>query len=140
MDELPWFPASLPPPLVDGYNESGDDGVLRSDFDGGTKTRPRVTGVPPTEVACVLACSQAQKQIIEDFYYVTVGRNGRFWWPDFTKPLNAQNVGVYSFSGRPTFSAKQPARFRASLPLLRHNRVSGVFLLDFYDETVWPTT
>lgn len=139
-DDLPWFPASLMPPLVDGYNESGDDGVLRSEFDGGTKTRAKDVAPPPCEIACTLSCNQAQKQVIEDFWRITVHRNGRFYWPDHTKPINEQNVGIYAFSARPAFAASGSERFKATLGLYRHREVNGVFLLDFYDSTVWPTT
>jgi hypothetical protein len=139
-DDLPWFPISLPPPLVDGYDESGDDGVLRSEFDGGTKTRSKDVAPPPLEVSATLHCRQVHKAVLQDFWRITLRRNGRFYWPDYTQPLNAQNVAVYSFAARPSFTATHWDRFSASLSLYRHREVNGVFLLDFYDESVWPTT
>lgn len=133
----PW-PISLPKPLVDGFSDGGDDGVLRSQFDAGpSKIRPKYTGKPTDSIGLKLMLSKAQKQTLDDFYWVTLNRVRLFYFPDYTRPLEDQaNIAIHRFSARPTFEANQVGwLFVATLQFERMTQVQGHFLLDVSNGT-----
>lgn len=126
MAEHDW-PSSVPTFLVDGYARGGgDDGVIRSQFPGGVKQRPRFTTAPPEQVTATVLCNKAQLQTLLDFYNITLRRVSRFNLRDHTKPDTT--TVEYRFTGRPSY---QPAGsgflYRVTLPLEQMNTFQGTF-------------
>lgn len=140
MAEIFYWPESVGCPLAGGYSEGGDDGVIRTQMQSGPqKARPRVSAVPAT-IAGSFIVSSAGKQTLEDFYFITLNRTSRFYWPDYSKPLTQDNIGVYRFMARPTFDHVSAEWWRATVSLERLNTVNGHFLLNIRDETTYLTT
>lgn len=137
----PWPSTSIPCPLVDGYVDAGDDGVIRTTVQSGPqRARARVSAVP-AQVTAVVMVRRAGMQVLEDFYFLTLRRVGRFYWRDFRKPAADDNVAVYRFAARPSYApTSSPEFWKATMQLERLTTVNGHFLLDFYDDTTWPTT
>lgn len=55
MADIYRWPISLRSPIVSGYNESGEDGLVWTTVEGGPKkARPRYTSVPTTITATVV--------------------------------------------------------------------------------------
>lgn len=67
------WPASLPQTsLIDGYQETHIDGVVRSETDiGPPKQRQRFTGIME-DVVWVFLMTEAQIDILEDFFFNTL--------------------------------------------------------------------
>lgn len=126
------WPSSLGHPLVDGYSESGEDGVLRSQFDAGpSKIRRKYSGRPPATVVGELVLTKAGMQVLDDFYWITLNVVGLFHWADHRRPLDSENVAVYRFAARPSYTPIAPHLWRAALQLERVTSVDGSFLLNF---------
>ena len=128
MAEHDW-PSSVPPFLVEGYARGGgDDGIIRSQFPGGTKQRPRFTSAPPEPVNATVLCNLAQLQTLLDFYNITLHRVARFNMRDHTKPDST--LVEYRFTARPSY---QPAGsgflYRVSLQLEQMATYQGTFPL-----------
>lgn len=81
------WPAGLPDLLTENYTRSREDGLIRSQFPGGTKTRPRFTKPPPVQVSAQVICTRAQLQTLEDFWELTLKQGSLpFMTRDVTKP------------------------------------------------------
>lgn len=135
------WPEGLPDPLIDSYSDEGEDAVLRSNFDAGpSKIRPRYSGKPPRAVSMSFVMNQAQRQIIDDFYYVTLNRIGLFNYKDFTLDDAPSNVTIYRFTGVPKYRPYTRQLWEVTLPLERLTEAQGEFLLDFSNGTQGLTT
>lgn len=123
------WPASLPPFLVDGYSRGGgDDGLIRSQFPGGTKIRLRFTRPPYEQVTAMLIANRAQLQTLLDFYHVTLRRVLPFNHVDHTKPDDTPVE--YRFTGRPEYEpAGSGFYWRVTLQLEQLTTYQGTFPL-----------
>jgi hypothetical protein len=79
-------------------------------------------------------------QTLENFYWITLNQVSSFYWPDYKKPLWADNVGVYRFLSAPNIEAVGPRFFQANLQLERMARVNGHFLLNIKEEDNYLAT
>ncbi|MDV3238779.1 MAG: hypothetical protein LOY58_08020 [Gammaproteobacteria bacterium] len=124
------WPTSLPHFLVEGYARGGgEDGVIRSEFPGGVKMRPRFTTAPPEPVQGVVLCDKAQLQTLLDFYNITLRRVLRFNHVDHTKPDTTPVE--YRFTGRPSYEpAGSGFLYRVTLPLEQMTTYQGTYPLD----------
>lgn len=121
------WPAGLPCWAINGFSGEGDDGVKRSQFPGGTKTRPRFTKPPPAIVRTAVYVSPAQLQTLMDFWETTLRRVLPFNYRDMTKPNDTTTV-EYRFLARPRFSSTgSPRRFRVELQLEQLTTFQGTF-------------
>lgn len=128
------WPVSLHHPLIDGYSEGGEDGVLRSQFDAGpSKIRRKYSGRPPAAVAFTVPVTRAGMQVLDDFYWITLNVVGLFYWQDHRRPIeDEENVAVYRFVARPSYTpGRSGTVWRAALQLERVTSVDGSFLLNF---------
>lgn len=122
------WPPGLPEISVTGYAREGDDGVIRSEFPGSTKIRPRFTKPPPEQVSAQVICSQAEMQTLMDFWEVTLRRVLAFNYRDHTKP-DATTV-EYRFLSRPTRETYgSPYIWRVTLQLEQLTTYQGTFPL-----------
>lgn len=123
------WPASLPCFVVDGYSRGGgDDGVIRSEFPAGMKTRPRFTRPPPEPVTAVVMCDRAQLQTVLDFWAITLNRVLPFNMRDHTKP-DATTV-EYRFTARPQYQPEGSGQlWRITLELEQITTYQGTFPL-----------
>lgn len=134
------WPSLLPAPLVSGYGDAGDDGLLWTTVQSGAeKVRPFSSAMPAL-VSGQLHVTEAGVQVLDDFYGITLKRVGRFWWEDHRRPEAADNAVVYRFKAKPSYSALGGGRFLATLSLQRFGTVQGHFLLSFNDDVNQPTT
>ena len=123
------WPVGLPCFAISGYSGGGDDGIIRSEFPGGTKIRPRFTKPPPEQVRAVLFCTAAQLQTVLDFWEITLNRVSPFNYRDVTKPADLTTV-EYRFTARPSYSpAGSSRKWRVELPLEKLSSFQGTFPL-----------
>lgn len=94
----PRWPDVLPV-LTEGYNRSGEDGILRSETDGGERSRPLQSLPPPEDLACTLRCTRAELQVLMDFWFYTCRRNQPFLMRDGP----TRRTGIFRFAGRPSY-------------------------------------
>lgn len=123
------WPAGLPCFLVAGYARGGgEDGVLRSDFPGGTKSRPQFTRPPPEPVTASMVCDAAQLQTVLDFWAITTRRTLPFNHIDPTKP---DGLPVeYQFRGRPRYVPHRTGRrWLVTMELWQLTSYQGTFPL-----------
>ena len=128
MAEHTW-PAGLPCFQVAGYSRGGgEDGVLRSQFPGGTKTRPQFTRPPFEPVRADLVVDRAQLQTLLDFWAITLGRVLPFNHTDPTKP--DATLVEYRFLSRPQYAPLRTGRrWRVTLELEQLTTYQGTFAL-----------
>ena len=137
MAEHSW-PTSLPCFLVDGFSRSGEDGVLRTQFPAGIKTRPRFTAPPNSQVTAVVVVTGAQLQTLMDFWAITLRRVLPFNFIDPTKP--GRTPVEYAFLARPREEPHRSGpRWRVTLHLEQLTTTDGRFLLDVSDGTTGLT-
>ncbi|WP_293716292.1 hypothetical protein [Stenotrophomonas sp. UBA7606] len=123
------MPSSIPCPEWDSLNWSpAFDGVVRSQFPAGMKTRRLVTAVPEI-FSCAIYPTAAQLQVLLDFHdYTCAGGVLRFNWWDFRKPNDTTRLAEYQFQGRPTHGTWADI-YRADLKLVLHRNFTGTFPL-----------
>lgn len=121
------WPESLPCFLVRGYSRGGgDDGVLRSQFDAGSKSRPRWTAPPAEPMSAQIRCTPAQLQTLLDFWAITLRRALPFKHVD---PENGAEF-ILRFTGRPERQPTNSGRaFYVTLPLEVISTTPGAFPL-----------
>lgn len=128
MAEHSW-PPGLPCFQISGFSAGGgDDGVIRSQFPGGTKIRPRFTMPPPEPVTAVVVVNQAQLQTLMDFWAITLRRVLPF---NHTDPAKPDDTPVeYRFLARPQRAPLSGGRrWRVTLQLEQLTTYQGTFPL-----------
>ena len=96
---MPTFPLTFPP-LVNGFEESFEDAVLRSEYEAGyEQTRARYTRLR-RRFKCVYRISNAQKNTLDNFYVVNL-KNGAFAFT-WTHPVSGSNISV-RYANPPTY-------------------------------------
>jgi len=102
MASIDW-PTTLPQEmLVDGYNRTAANGILRSDMDAGpAKVRRRFTSAPQV-IAGSIFVTAAQLALFKTFYNTTsLGGSLRFDWVD---PDNGTTAVEMRFAAPPTWA------------------------------------
>lgn len=126
------WPAGLPDFLLEGYSRTREDNLIRSQFPGGTKTRPRFTKPLPRRVNVQLDCNQAQLQTLDDFWEITCKQGTlTFWYRDLMKP--DPTLVEYEFLAPPSDALVPNTRgrvIRVSLQLAQLTTYQGTFPLD----------
>lgn len=98
---IPVWPTSLPQELLmDGYNQSMADNLLRADMDvGPAKTRRRATSAPEP-VSGQMLMTRAQVETLGSFYLNTLlGGSLRFSWH---RPENVSVPAEFRFVSPPS--------------------------------------
>lgn len=122
------WPLSVSLELRNDHVRGGDDGVLRTQFPGGQKSRPRQTAPPPEQVTAVFVCDRAELQTLLDFWRITLNRVMPFNYRDRTKPDEA--LAEFEFVARPSYQSDgQPNHFRVTVQLQQLTTFQGTFLL-----------
>lgn len=140
MAELPTWPVSLPPPLIDGAGLTPQPNQIRSQNDAGAaRVRPRFTAAA-RNVRYTVVCSEAQVQVLDDFVEITLRDTLPFHWLDFRRPAAGQPPAVYRFKSRPAYAPRNNGRqWAATLDLEMLTADPGRFLLDVSDNTTGLT-
>lgn len=126
------WPSSLPCPEESGASYVPADNTIRTQMDAGVpKVRRRFTA-QLCDVTLTLSCTQAQVQTLEDFHDITLHGVLPFQWVDHRKPDGPENVAVYRFKSRPSYTPTpgQVGMWDASLQLEMLTTFQGTFLLD----------
>lgn len=129
MAEHDW-PAGLPCFVIDGYSRGGgEDNVLRSQFPGGLKIRPKFTSAPPEPVTATLVVTPAQLQTLLDFWAITLKRVLPFNHTDPTKPDDTSVE--YRFLSRPQYAPHRTGRrWRVTLQMEQMATFQGTYLTE----------
>lgn len=108
------WPTGLPQrPLADGFAESPQSNVVRSDMDvGPAKMRRRYTAEVRV-YSMGLLLTTAQVVTLETFYYTTLGCVDPFDWIDHRTNAAAS----YRFRSPPSYSVAGPGYWRTTLDL-----------------------
>lgn len=129
MAEHSW-PSSVPGPELSSVRwRPAFDNVIRSQMDGGSKSRRRATAVPEI-MTCRLWLSAAQLQTLMDFYQITLREVEAFDWNDFRRPNDTTRVVTYTFRSYPQHGPWTVDSFWVDLELAQHTTFQGKFLLD----------
>lgn len=123
------WPAGLPDLLTENYTRSREDGLIRTPFPGGTKTRPRFTKPPPAKISAQVICNRAQLQTLLDFWEVTLKQGSLpFLRRDDTKPDDT--LVEYKFLAPPSEqSLDDGLNWRVSLSFEQLTTYQGTFPL-----------
>lgn len=123
------MPSIIPGPEWDSLDWSpAFDGVIRSQFAGGYKSRRRVTAVPEV-LSCTIYPTAAELQVLLDFHdYTCAGGVLPFYWHDFRKPNDTRRYAECQWMSRPTHGTWADI-YRADLRILVRKTFTGTFKL-----------
>lgn len=121
------MPSSIPGPIWDSMAHAPlFNPFLIDSF--GRKKRRLVTFVPLI-FTCRLALSDAQRELLEDFFSITCSEgSSNFQWWDFRRPTNTTDLAVYAWRAVPSWSMDADWHI-ASLDLLLVRPVRGRYPL-----------